>query len=305
VTTMNGDDPGIGSVGRLVSRWRWVLLAAVIVPVVIGFAFAVSAPPDYVSQAQLLIPASDPVTTRTTQVSAITIRLRSYAQSGLEESVRSALGSRASELDSVTGEQDRSEDVYTITAHSPDRALAQEAVAHAAHALFRRSDELAREQVAKLKGESVATIASLMDTLVALDAHNQRITAALNAAKQGPAPKPLLAARSRTVARVRAVTDRIDALRALLGQADQRYIERRSVSTLISPPSTPKSALAEHLVSTVGLALVVGVAAGILTILAMEAMSQRRRRRAVQRSNPSDPDLGPNAPESKEEMFTP
>ena len=302
---MNGDDPGIGSLGRLVSKWRWVLLAAVIVPVVIGMAFAVSAPPDYVSQAQLLIPASDPVTTRTTQTSAITIKLRSYAQSGLGESVRSALGSRASELDSVTGEQDRSEEVYTITAHSPDRTVAQEAVARGADALFRRSNELAREQVARLKSESAATIVSLTETLVALDAQNQRITAALTAAKQGPAPKHLLAARSRTAARIRAVTDRIDALRTLLGLADQRYIERRSVSTLISPPSTAKSALAAHLVSTVGLALVVGVAAGVLTILAMEAMSQRRRRRALQRSNPPDPDPGLNAPESKEEMYTP
>jgi hypothetical protein len=303
---MNGDGPGLGNLGSLVSRWRWVLLAAVIVPLVIGVAFAASAPADYVSQAQLLIPASDPVTTKTTQTSAITIKLRSYAQSGLGESVRSALGSRASALDSVTGEQDRTEEVYTITAHSPDRTLAREAAARAADALFKRSDELALGQVARLKGETAATIASLTNALVVLDGHNQRIAAALTAAKPGPVPQRLLAARVRSAARLRAVTDRIDALRALSGQATQRYLERRAASTLISPPSTPKSTGAAHLVSTVGLALVVGVAAGFLTILALEAMSQRRRRRrGIPRPHPPNPDLGRNAPESKKEMHTP
>lgn len=296
MTTTSGETSGLGS---LAWKWRWVLLVAVIVSSGVGVLFALQAPPEYTSQAEVLIPASDPVTTRTTQVSAITIQLRDYAQRGLGDTVRAALGTEASALQSVTAVQDRTEDIYVITADASDGSVAERAAAGAAEALIGRSNDLAQQQVERLKQEAAVEGRTLTEQLVALDARHRRLVAEIVATRQrlkaqAAAPpggdgtaqasssrlKRLRAERSRLESRMGLVDSRRDALGTLGEQAHERYLERKAASTLVTPPSAAASTVRTRLVSTVGLALLAGLAVAFMTILAIEELGRRRRRRA-------------------------
>jgi hypothetical protein len=293
VTTRNGETSGLGS---LAWKWRWVLLAAVIVSAGVGVWFALEAPPDYTSEAEVLIPATDPVTTRTTQISAITMQLQDYAQRGLGDTVRSALGPEAPSLQSVTAVQDRTEDIYVITAHASVPSVAERAAAGAAEALIGRSNDLAEQQVDRLKQEAATDARPLAERLVDLKDRRRRLVTAIAAARREANPQAaplggggtpqaaskrlerLRAAKSRVESRIRFVTSRSDALVTLGEEATQQSIERRAASTLVTPPSAATSTVRARLVSTVGLALLVGLSVAFMTILAIEELARRRRR---------------------------
>lgn len=282
----------------LVRRRWWALLAAVVVSAGVALPLALSAPSEYVSQAEVLIPASDPVATKTTQVSAIAIQLGAYANKALGEQVRSTLGPQASAIHSVAAVQQRSEDVYLVTATASIGSVAERAVDEASTSLIDRSNELALEQVQRLEDDVESNVQDLTQELVTLGADRREYARSIalyweRVVSLQVAPftiadraeiqelrerlKRLRAAHSLTSSQIRVLVSKRDAIQTLVEDATQRYLERRTASIMISPPSASDDTVRARIISTVGLAVLAGLIVSFLTILVIERWSRRRR----------------------------
>jgi uncharacterized protein involved in exopolysaccharide biosynthesis len=274
-------------------RHHRVLIGAVVISAVVAIPFALSTPSEYTSQARVLVPAEDTVSTGSGQTSAIALALVDYLDHGFAGDVQDALGDRAAEVETITGVQLRDEDLYLVTVSTNSSEDVRDAVLVATDTLMVRASELAADQTVRLREQARLRTEELNDQIVALEAEQQRVATELAGAKDDLADarsggtaaevaeakrevEDLQAEASNLQADHHLLVTRRDGLASLVAQADQDLVTYESVGTLVSGPTTPVRAAPARTLLTFVLAILAGLAVAVGMILVLE----RRRRLA-------------------------
>ena len=161
------DEGRLGILGTVRKR-RLVLALVVVISVLAALPFALSVPPQYESSAQVLIPASDPISMGGNGVSRVSLELAAYASSSLAQDVRGSLGDQAAGLRSITAVSLRDQDTWLVTGLGSSPTVAQRAVSVAAQALISRSNDLAETMVRSLAANVTPALARLDLTMSTL-----------------------------------------------------------------------------------------------------------------------------------------
>lgn len=288
-------DTGRPGILATVKKRRLILFLVVVISVIAALPFALSVPPQYQSSAQVLIPASDPISMGGNSVSRVSLELAAYASSDLEQDVRASLGDQAAGLHSMTAVPLRDQDTWLVTALGNSPSVAQQAVSVGAQTLIKRSNELAESMVRDLASTVAPTLAQLNLTISSLASRireiqqreaelTRRIQQLQRSGGVGVA-----ALRTKLVAlhaQRRAESASLDLQKSKRGAypgmvqgAYQTLQERIAASAVISPPPPGRRSAPVGLVATVGIAVLAGLLVGIFLIMLIERRSYRRRRR--------------------------
>lgn len=282
-----GDHRGPGILDAI-SRRRWVLVFALLVSVVVSVPIALLTPSTFKSRGEVFIPVSDPVSSQLSQVSLIPNKLQSYGSSQLLADTRRNLGSTGSDLESVAITPQRDEGFYEVAIEAKTATAARAGVAAATQGLIREAHDLAQQQISRLQdvidahirhGEVVLT--KKMTQRDQARAQVQTLVGRVSSLQATAPGSSELAAASSELSRQRLELARLDDSISMLerqisGFGDQLQSARSvgiamaASSEVMSPPSQPATALPLRLLSTVGLALAVGLVVAILAILALE-----------------------------------
>jgi hypothetical protein len=292
----------------LIWKHRIILLIATLTSAAVTVPFTLRGESTYESQMTVLIPYGDPLSQSMQQSSGVTVRLLDFADGGeLGTAVREALGSEVEDLISVSADQQRAQDLYTVSAVARSSSVAQDAAAAAAQALIDRSNELAAGQVERLRARVVDELApldeqraALIQEQVARETQIDQTTVALRKfQRQLASSSGDNAALEQQIeelsARLRALQleqDRTDGQLALLEseqaylsglveEATQAQLAREAASTPLSSPSRPQTNDSKQVVETVGLALATGLIWASLVLVWLE------RRRLLPSSSPA------------------
>jgi len=309
-------DEGRPGILAIVKRRRFLLALVVVVSVLAALPFALSVPAQYQSSAQVLIPASDPVSMGTNDVSRVSLQLAAYATAGLPQDVSRSVGDRAaSGLRSVTAVQLRDQDLWLVTALADSPATAQQSVTVAVQSLITHSNDLAETMVRSLESNVAPSLAQLNRTISMLSSRILQIQQRERALSR----KIVHLRQSGTPGRVPAVRTKLQALRdrrladaatldlakgkrdAYPGMVQTAFTtlqERIAASAVISPPPPGKRSAPVGLVATIGLAVLAGLVVGLLLVLLIERRSYRRAR-------VRDASLSPVAPREMHESPEP
>ena len=293
---MNVSDEGRLGILATVKKRRLILALVVVISVVVALPFALSVPPQYQSSAQVLIPASDPISMSGNAVSRVYLELAAYANAGLSQDVRASLGDQAAGLRSIDAVPLRDQDTWLVTGLAASPAVAQQAVSVAAQTLINRSNDLAGTMVRDLASTVTPFLARLDLTISTLSARilqTQQREAALNQKirqlKRSGDISGIPALRTKLAElRIQRRTDAValdlkkskrGAYPGMVTSAYKTLQERISASAVISPPPLGRRSAPVGLVATIGLAALAGLLVGLFLILLIERRSYRRARR--------------------------
>ena len=289
------DEGRLGILGTVRKR-RLVLALVVVISVLAALPFALSVPPQYESSAQVLIPASDPISMGGNGVSRVSLELAAYASSSLAQDVRGSLGDQAAGLRSITAVSLRDQDTWLVTGLGSSPTVAQRAVSVAAQALISRSNDLAETMVRSLAANVTPALARLdltMSTLssriVSLQQRERALSRKIARLRQSGTTDGVLALQTklgelRTQRRQDAVSldlarSKSSAYPGMMQTAYESLQQRIAASAVISPPPLGKRSAPVGLVATIGLAVLAGLLVGVFLILLIERRSYRRARR--------------------------
>jgi len=293
---MTRADEGRLGVWATVKKRRLLLILVVVISVVVSLPFALSAPPQYQSSAQILIPASDPISMGGNAVSRVSLELASYASSGLEQDVKVSLGDQAAGLRDLHAVPLRDQDTWLVTALADSPALAQQAVSVASQTLITHSNELAADMVRSLASSVTPTlsqvdlaISTLTTRIMQIEQQERALSRRIDHLEKSGTTAGVSALRAKLETlhahhRTDAVTldlerSKRDAYPGMVQSAYQSLQARMTSTAVISPPPLGRRAAPVGLVATVALAALAGLVVGLLLIMLVERRSRRRAQR--------------------------
>jgi hypothetical protein len=141
----------------LLWRNRGILVVSAVLASVVGVFFGLTGPITFNSNGQLLLPATDPVAATNggssgrADNSLVGIQVKAYADKGLGDDVRRALGKDAPLLVGFSANRQRDPIFYKLTAEADRGPVAKAAVQAGADALIKKASDLAKAQVDRLQ----------------------------------------------------------------------------------------------------------------------------------------------------------
>jgi hypothetical protein len=273
---------------RVIAERRWVILLALLVSAAVAVPFAVMRPASFTSSGEVFIPASDPVGSEVSKASTLSVKLQAYGGSQITTDVRNALGTQSPGLVSVDVVQQRDPNFYDVRAEARNSTTARAAVAVAAQKLMNKSQTFGESQLATLNSEIRSRLAALEHPLATLLTQRSELQTQVRAlaadAKSlelsSPGSSEALAAQQKVTkkriqlhelgAKIGALETQRKGLMNLMQNARDTALSRIASSTVVSGPSQPVTTLPMRVVSTLALAMLVGLVVSILAVVWME-----------------------------------